>query len=430
MEIAIVGAGHVGLVTGACFADLGNRVVCVDRDPKKIASLRRGKVTFYEPGLESMVVHNLAKKRLSFTTQISEGVERSQIIFIAVGTPPLDSGEADLTGVEQVAKSIAQSMRGYRLIVEKSTVPVETGKWIQRTLKNFIHKRVPFDVASNPEFLREGTAIQDFLHPDRVVIGAESPRAKKLLLALYAPFQAPMVVTDIASAELIKHASNAFLATKISFTNVIANLCEQVGADVKKVAEGVGLDRRIGPAFLDAGVGYGGFCLPKDIEAFIRIAEKRDVDFQLLKAVKEINEGQRRLLIKKVEAELWNLKGKTIGILGLAFKPDTDDMRFAPSLEIIDALCKAGAKVRVFDPRAMKAAGPLLNGVSFAKDPYQLAKGIDCLVIVTEWNEFKELDLGRLKRLMRQPIVVDGRNLYDPDQMRRLGFRYASIGRG
>lgn len=429
MEISIIGAGHVGLVTGACFADLGNRVVCVDCDAKKVASLKRGRVPFYEPGLEPMVAHNLATKRLTFTTEIRRGVEGSQVIFIAVGTPPLESGEADLTGVEHVVKSVAQEMREYRLIVEKSTVPVETGKWIRETLKNFVRKKVPFDVASNPEFLREGTAVQDFLHPDRIVIGVESERARKLLSELYGPFQAPIVVTDIASAELIKHASNAFLATKISFVNAIAQLCERVGADVEKVAQGVGLDRRIGPHFLDAGVGYGGFCLPKDIDAFIRIAEKQGIDFGLLKAVREINDAQRQLLLKKVEQQLWNLKSKVVGILGLAFKPDTDDMRFAPSLEIVEALEKAGARVKVFDPRAMEPAKALMNGAVFAKDPYQLASGCDCLVIMTEWNEFKELDLQRIKRLMRQPVIVDGRNIYDPASMRRLGFRYASIGR-
>ncbi len=430
MNICIIGTGHVGLVTGACFADLGNRVICVDNDRKKIALLKKGKVPFFEPGLEPMVAHNMKEKRLLFAAEIAEGVARSQMIFIAVGTPPLPSGDADLTVVEKVARTIAGCMTKYRLIVEKSTVPVETGRWVRRTIAAFVREKVPFDVASNPEFLREGTAINDFLHPDRVVIGVESERAKSLLEQLYKPFHAPLVVTDIASAELIKHASNAFLSTKISFINSVAALCERVGADVEKVALGVGLDRRIGPAFLDAGIGYGGFCLPKDIEAFIRIAEKLGYDYKLLKAVKEINEDQRRSVIAKVEKLLWNLKDKRIGILGLAFKPDTDDMRFAPSIEVIGALAEAGARIKVFDPRAMEEAKKWLNGVTFAKDAYGAAKGSDCLVLLTEWNEFKELDLKRLKALMRQPILVDGRNLYDPAAVRKLGFTYAGVGRG
>ena len=430
MDVCIVGSGHVGLVTGACFAELGNRVICVDNNRDKIAKLKKGKLPYYEPGLDKLVRDNLAAKRLSFTTQISEGVRRCEVIFIAVGTPPLASGEADLTVVENVTRQIAEAMTSYRIIVEKSTVPVETGRWIARTLKHFVRKKVPFDVASNPEFLREGSAVHDFLHPDRVVIGVESARARTLLEKLYKPFKAPIVVTDIASAELIKHASNAFLATKISFINAVACICDSVGADVEKVAHGVGLDRRIGPSFLQAGLGYGGFCLPKDIEAFIRIAEKNGYDFSLLKAVKQVNEDQKQLLVKRVEQQLWNLRDKRIGVLGLAFKPDTDDMRFAPSLDVIDALEKAGAQVKVFDPQAMPEAKQLLDGVTFAKAPYELAKGCDCLVVVTEWKEFKELDLKRVKRLMRQPVVVDGRNLYDPSAMRRLGFRYVAMGRG
>ena len=431
MNICIIGAGHVGLVTGACFADLGNQVVCVDNDRKKIGLLKKGKAPFFEPGLEPMVVRNMEKKRLFFTTDIKEGVGKSQIIFIAVGTPPLPSGEADLTIIENVARSVAQCMKEYRLIVEKSTVPVETGKWVKHTIAAFVRKKVPFDVASNPEFLREGTAVNDFLHPDRVVIGVESERARGLLEQLYKPFHAPLVVTDIASAELIKHASNAFLSTKISFINAIANICEKVGADVEKVALGMGLDPRIGRAFLNAGAGFGGFCFPKDLEAFIHIAEKVGYDFQLLKAVREINESQKRSIVKKVEQKLWNLKGKRIGILGLAFKPDTDDLRFAPSLDVIRNLTATGARVCVFDPQAMKEAKVRLNSqVTFAQDPYHLAKGSDCLVVMTEWNEFKELDLKRIKRLMRQPVLVDGRNLYDPEGARKLGFTYVGIGRG
>ncbi len=429
MEICIIGAGHVGLVTAACFADLGHKVICVDNDAEKVATLRKGRATFYEPGLEPMVARTLVKKRLSFTTEIAEGVRQSKVIFIAVGTPPLSSGEADLTAVEEVARQIALTMTSYRLVVEKSTVPVETGRWVHHTLKSFVRKNVPFDVASNPEFLREGSAVHDFLHPDRVVIGVESAAARKILTDLYKPFKAPLMITDIASAELIKHASNAFLATKISFINAVAAICERVGADIEQVADGVGSDRRIGPAFLDPGVGFGGFCLPKDIEAFIRIAEKIGYDFDLLKAVKQINEEQRRLLVKKVEKHLWNLKGKRIGILGLAFKPETDDLRFAPSLEVIAALSKGGAKVTAYDPCAMEGARALLKGVGFAKDPYQLARGADCLVVLTEWKAFQKLNFSKIKKLMRQPVIVDGRNIYDPVEMKRLGFDYACIGR-
>ncbi len=431
MEICIIGAGHVGLVTGACFADLGNAVVCVDNDLKKIQTLRKGESPFYEPGLEPLVAHNLKRNRLSFTSSIAEGVRRSRVIFIAVGTPPRASGEADLTIVEHVCQKIARSMTGYRLIVEKSTVPVETGKWMKRTISAFLRRKIPFDVASNPEFLREGTAVSDFLHPDRVVVGVESARARALMEQLYKPFQSPLVVTDIASAELIKHASNAFLSTKISFINAVANICERVGADVEKVALGMGMDPRIGRAFLNAGAGFGGFCFPKDLDAFIRIAEKVGYDFGILKAVKQVNEAQKRSVVRKVEQQLWNLKGKKIGVLGLAFKPDTDDMRFAPALDLIEDLLKAGARVSAFDPQAMREAKVELDGqVAFAESPYDLAKGADCLVVMTEWNEFKEVDLARLKKLMRQPVIVDGRNIYDPERMRKLGFRYVGVGRG
>ncbi len=430
MELCVIGSGHVGLVTGACFADLGHSVICVDQDEAKIKGLRKGKVPFYEPGLSPMVAHAVAQKRLSFTTRISEGVKRSKVIFIAVGTPPLPSGEADLSSVEQVVRQIARSASGYRLIVEKSTVPVETGRQITETLAHLPRRGAKLDVASNPEFLREGSAVNDFLRPDRIVIGVESDRAKTLLTQLYRPLEAPLVVTDIASAELIKHASNAFLATKISFINAISILCDRVGADVEQVARGMGLDPRIGSAFLRAGAGYGGFCFPKDLEAFIRIAEKLGYDFKLLKATKEINEGQSLILLDKIGSTLWNLKGKAIGILGLAFKPETDDLRFAPSLGIIKALLASGAKIKVFDPQAMGGAKKLLGArVTFAKDPYALARGSDCLVVVTEWDEFEKLDLKRVKRLMRHPVVVDGRNLYDPAAMRRAGFRYVGMGR-
>lgn len=429
VKICVVGAGHVGLVTAACFAEMGHQVLCVDQNKKRVAALRRGKPWFYEPELEGLVRRNLKKKRLSFSSRVSEGVRRCSVIFIAVGTPPLDSGDADLTAVEQVIRTVASNAAGYRLIVEKSTVPVETGRRIREVLAHS-RRKGECDLASNPEFLREGSAVGDFFHPDRIVLGVESRRARKILEDLYRPLKAPRVVTNVESAELIKHASNAFLATKISFINALSVLCERVGADVEEVAQGMGLDQRIGRSFLCAGIGYGGFCFPKDLEAFIRISEKLGYDFQLLKATREINEAQKRVVVEKVERMLWNVKGKRIGILGLAFKPETDDMRFAPSLEIIAQLAQKGARLAAYDPQAMPAARRLLKSrVRFAKDPYQLARGADGLVLVTEWEEFRKLDFRRIRRLMKQPIVVDGRNLYDPDAMKRLGFRYAGIGR-
>ncbi|MCM8783447.1 MAG: UDP-glucose/GDP-mannose dehydrogenase family protein [Candidatus Omnitrophica bacterium] len=431
MKIGIIGSGYVGLVTGACFADLGNEVICMDSDKKKIELLKKGRVSFYEPGLEEMVVRNLREKRLSFTNQIKTVVKNSLVIFIAVGTPSKSGGEADLTFVENVAREIACNMRTYRIIVEKSTVPVETGKWIEHTIKVFNRGRVKFDIASNPEFLREGSAIQDFLHPDRIVIGVESRKAKEILSELYKPLKAPIIFTDINSAEMIKHAANSFLATKISFINAIANICEKTGADVLKVAEGMGLDKRIGRAFLDAGIGYGGSCFPKDVDAFIHIADKAGYEFELLKAVRKINENQKTLFLKKIKDALWVIQDKNIGILGLSFKPNTDDIRNAPSLEIISALLKEGANIRCFDPQAMpKVKEVLKDKIHFCRNSYEVARNADCLAIVTEWNEFKELDLLRLKRLMRQPIIIDGRNIYEPDKVKKLGFRYTGIGRG
>lgn len=433
MKISIIGTGYVGLVTGVCLADLGNSVLCADNDPYKIKQLKNLRMPIYEPGLEDLVRNNMKEKRLKFTANIKEAVENSEIIFIAVGTPSLENGEADLTGVENVAKIIARNMNGYKLIVEKSTVPVETGFWVTHTIKVNLPKsrrgRLAFDVASNPEFLREGQAIRDFMNPDRIVIGVESQRAKKLLLELYKPLRTHIVVTDIKSAELIKHASNSFLATKISFINAIAQICELVGADVAKVADGMGLDKRIGRAFLDAGAGYGGSCFPKDLDAFITIARKSGYDFALLKAVREINEAQKRHLVKKIKDALWLLKDKHIAILGLSFKPDTDDLRNAPALDIILQLQKEGAKIKAFDPRSMDKASKILSEVKFCKDVYETARGSDCLVIITEWNEFKEIDFLRLKRMMAQPIIVDARNIYEPQELKKLGFRYIGIGR-
>jgi len=430
MNISVVGAGHVGLVTGACFADLGNRVVMVDNDAKRVAGLKKGLMPFYEPGLKELVERGVREKRLSLTTSLKEGVTKSTVIFIAVGTPQKPNGEADLTYVENVARSIAQHLRGYRLIVEKSTVPVQTGHWVARTIKTYLTRQQPFDVASNPEFLREGTAIQDFIKPDRVILGAESSKAKELLVALYKPLGAPIVVTDINSAELIKHASNSFLAMKISFINAVAQICERGGADVQQVAHGMGLDPRIGRAFLNAGAGYGGFCFPKDVDAFIKISESLGYDFTLLKAVRQINEEQKRSFVAKIQRALWVLKGKTLGVLGLSFKPNTDDMRYAPALDIIESLQAEGAKVRAFDPQAMKEAAQLLPGVKLCRDAYEVARGADGLAVLTEWNEFKELDFKRIKTLLRQPLIIDGRNIYEPSRLRKLGFRYVSVGRG
>ena len=430
MNISVVGAGHVGLVTGACFADLGHQVVVVDNDAKRIANLKRGVMPYYEPGLEELVGRGVRERRLNFTTSLREGVAKSTIIFIAVGTPQKATGEADLSYVENVARYIAQHLPGYRLVVEKSTVPVQTGQWIQHTIKTYLKRKHPFDVASNPEFLREGTAIQDFMKPDRVVLGVETKRATEVLTKLYKPLGVPIVVTDINSAELIKHASNSFLSMKISFINAIAQICERAGADVQQVAEGMGLDPRIGRSFLNAGAGFGGLCFPKDLEAFIKIAEQLGYDFELLKAVRNINEQQKRGFAAKIQQALWVVKGKTIGVLGLAFKPNTDDMRYAPAIDVIEHLQGEGAHIRAFDPQAMGEARHLLPKVTLCKDPYEAARGADCLAILTEWNEFKELDFTRLKKLMRQPLLVDGRNIYDPKRLEALGFRYVGVGRG
>lgn len=427
MKLAVVGTGYVGLVSGVCFAEWGHQVVCVDNDAAKIDMLKKGQIPIYEPGLKELMDKNLA--RLSFTTSIEEATDKSDVIFIAVGTPSRPNGEADLSAVEKVAAAVARRMKSYKLVVEKSTVPVQTGDQVKRTMAVNNLNQVEFDVASNPEFLREGTAIEDSLKPDRVVFGTDSERARKLLLELYSPLGCPIVATDIQSSELIKHASNSFLAMKISFINAVANVCERSGANVEQVAEGMGLDRRIGRSFLNAGIGFGGFCFPKDLQAFIRISEKLGYDFRLLKAVEGINEDQKRLFVKKIEELVWNIQGKTIGILGLAFKPNTDDMRFAPSIDIIEALQKDGAHVKAYDPVAMERAKQVLKNVEYCSNPYDVAKEADCLVLVTEWDEFKKLDLARVKSLMKVPALADGRNLYDPARMKELGFIYRSIGR-
>ncbi len=429
MRIAIAGAGYVGLVTGTCFAELGNDVTCVDIDEEKIKKLNNNIIPIYEPELEELVIRNKKHGRLNFTTDLKKVIKESEIIFICVGTPPKSNGEADLSYVENVARTIAEVMDSYKLIVEKSTVPVETGEKVAKIIRAYNTHKVDFDIVSNPEFLREGSAVNDFMHPDRIVVGCESKKAKQIIQKLYEPLKAPIIFTDIKSAEIIKHASNSFLATKISFINAIANICELAGADVEKVADGIGYDKRIGRAFLNAGIGYGGFCFPKDAEAFIRISEKLGYDFKLLSTVQEINYHQRKHFIKKIEKALGIVKNKTIGILGLAFKPNTDDMRFAPSIDIITELQKEGAKIKAYDPQAMEKAKQILKNVIYCNTPYEVAKYADALVIITEWNEFKELDLKRIKSLMRHALIIDGRNIYNQDEVKREGFTYLSIGR-
>jgi len=429
MKITVAGSGYVGLVTGACFAELGNDVTCVDIDKEKIRKLNDNIMPIYEPGLDQIVKRNRKEKRLAFTTDLKDAIKKSEIVFICVGTPPKENGEADLSYVENVARAIAEVMDSYKVIVEKSTVPVQTGEDVQKTIKAYNIHKSDFDVVSNPEFLREGSAVDDFMKPDRIVIGCESEKAKQMMKKLYEPLKAPILFTDIKSAEIIKHASNSFLATKISFMNAIANICELTGADVEKVAEGMGLDKRIGRQFLNAGIGYGGFCFPKDAEAFIRIAEKIGYDFKLLKATQEINNDQKKNFAKKVGKALWVVKGKTIGILGLAFKPNTDDMRFAPSVDIIQDLQKEGAKIKAYDPEAMEKAKQILKGIDYCKDPYETVKDADALLILTEWNEFKELDMEKVRNAMKHKLIIDGRNIYNPVEMKKLGFHYISIGR-
>ena len=449
MNIAIIGSGYVGLVTGVCLSNIGHRVICVDNDDAKIKSLKAGGVPIFEPGLEPLLKRFLKEKKISFTTSIKEATREATVIFIAVGTPSKKNGEADLTYVENVAREIAVNMDSYKLIVEKSTVPTATGQRIERTIslnlprhlqKNKINgpknrrkqklSGLEFDVASNPEFLREGSAVADFMHPDRIVIGVESKRAEKILREIYKPLKAPIVVTNINSAEMIKHASNSFLATKISFINAVSQICDRVGADVLKVAEGMGLDKRIGRGFLDAGIGYGGSCFPKDVDAFIRLSEKSGYHFTLLKEVRQVNESQKNSFVHLIEDKLWIIKNKVIGVLGLAFKPDTDDMRNAPAIDLIQTLQNEGAKIKATDPQAMERAKEIFSGVEFCRDAYTAARGCDCLLILTEWKEFKELNFSKIRKSMRHPIIFDGRNMLEKEKMERWGFEYFGIGRG
>ncbi len=435
LDLCVVGAGYVGLVTGACLADIGHRVVCVDSDPRKLKSLKAGKVPIHEPGLDELFRRAVKSKRLSFAASVEEGLNfkgrRAAVVFIAVGTPPRADGSADLSAVEAVAETVAKSIDSYTVIVDKSTVPVETGEWVSRTVQRFNKSGTAYDVVSNPEFLSEGSAVKDFLHPDRVVLGVSSKRAEAVMRAVYAPLRAAVLVTDVKSAELIKHASNSFLAAKISYINAVSELCEKVGADVKLVARGMGLDRRIGPMFLNAGIGFGGFCFPKDLEAFYWISKQKGYDFPLLKAVQEINDRQKGWIARKIEEKLWNLEGKTVALLGLAFKPDTDDMRFAPAIDIAAQLARRGVKLRAYDPVAMGRARalPEFADVKFAADEYDALRGADAAAVVTEWPRFKDLDLRRAKKLMRTAVLLDGRNIFDREAARSLGFDYAGVGR-
>lgn len=429
MRLSVIGTGYVGLVTAVCFADHGHTVIGVDRDAERIRMLRDGRPPIYEPGLEELLSRGQAAGRLRFTTDTAEAVRDSDIIFITVGTPALDTGDADLAAVAAVAEGIAGALTEYRLIVEKSTVPVRTGERIRDQIHLLTRGAVPFDVACNPEFTREGSAIRDFLHPDRIVLGVTSDRSERLLRELYAPFECPIIVTDVATAELIKHASNAFLALKISYINAVAGVCERVGADVRVVADGMGYDQRIGRAFLDAGVGYGGSCLPKDVSAFVQISRDIGYEFRLLEEVARVNEGQRETLLRHLKSALWVLSNRTIAVLGLAYKANTDDMRDAPAVPIIARLRQEGAIVRAYDPIAETNARRLMPDIEYCSTPYDAAQGSDALVLLTDWEEFRTLDLARIKDLMRRPVLIDGRNLLDPQRARGLGFHYAGMGR-
>jgi UDPglucose 6-dehydrogenase len=429
MKLTIIGTGYVGLVTGTCFAEVGHQVVCVDNDAAKVKLLQSGGIPIYEPDLEELVKKNVAAGRLSFTNSTAEGVQKSDVIFIAVPTPPQADGSVDLSFIEKVARDIAAAMISYKIVVDKSTVPVKTGEKVSETIKRYCPAKVEFDVVSNPEFLREGFAVGDLMKPDRVVIGVGSQRPVAAMKEIYKPFNAPIVVTDINSAELIKHAANSFLALKISYINAIATVCEAAGANVQEVAQGIGLDERIGRRFLNAGIGFGGSCFPKDLSAFIKISEQVGYDFRLLKEVHRINAEQMDRFVKKITDALWVLKDKTIGVLGLAFKQNTDDVRSSPAIDLCQHLQKEGATLRVHDPKAMEKAKSVLLNVTYVDDMNAVAEGCDALVVATEWDEFKKLDLERAKKSLTHPILFDGRNLFDHEEMKRLGWIYKSVGR-
>lgn len=430
MNICVIGVGYVGLVTGAVFADLGNEVICIDVVEEKIKMLQEGKIPIYEPGLEEMVVRNTKDSRLFFSTSIAKGVKRAEIIFICVGTPPRANGETDLSYVEAVAKGIAEAMDSYKIIVNKSTVPVGTGDFVRKIIEKNKKVDTDFDVVSNPEFLREGSAIQDTICPDRIVIGAPNKKVAMKLLELYATLGRPMLITDVYSAEIIKYASNAFLATKISFINAIANICEKAGANVTDVTRGMGYDSRIGPDFLSAGLGFGGSCFPKDSESLVQTSAKLGYNFDLLQAVININKERGAHFVNLIKARINPLSDKILGVLGLAFKPNTDDMRDAKSIEIINSLLNEGARIKAYDPAAMENAKKILPHITYCSSAYEAAENADALVIITDWREFRLLNMERIKELMRRPVIFDGRNIYDPEKKKRLGFEYYSIGRG
>lgn len=427
MKISIVGTGYVGLVTGAIFADLGNEVCCVDINKERIGGLKKSKVPFFEPGIAELVGKNVNKKRLNFTTDYRDCIPESKVVFIAVGTPPKENGEADLTQLFSAVEETAKHLKGYTIIAIKSTIPIGYEKELEETVRR--HSKAQFEFAATPEFLREGTAIEDALHPDRIVIGTKSQKAQKVLLEIHAPLSGERIVCDIRSAQLIKYAANAFLATKISFANGIATLSEKMKADVEKVLEGVAADKRIGSSFMHPGLGYGGSCLPKDVMAFLAQSKKFGFDFGLLSEVDTINSDQVFRLVDKAEKTIGSFRDKIIGVWGLSFKPNTDDIREAPAIKLISNLLTKGAKVKVYDPVAMSNAKKIIENVEFAKDAYDAAEGVDLLFIATEWNEFREVDLQKLKKLMKSPIVVDGRNIYTRDNMADNGFTYLSVGR-
>jgi UDPglucose 6-dehydrogenase len=434
-HIAVVGTGYVGLVTGACLADFGNRVVCLDSDAGKIERMRALELPFFEPGLPEIVARNVHERRLEFESDIEGALERAQVVFITVGTPPKPDGSADTSAIYAVAKTVARKLDGYKLIVQKSTAPVGTARKLYGFIRRHARRGAEFDVASNPEFLREGSAIETFMRPDRVVIGAESAKAAKILKKIHDPLfliETPMVVTNLETAELIKYAANSFLATKISFINEIANLCEAIGADVKTVAKGIGMDRRIGSKFLHAGPGYGGSCFPKDTLALAAIAREVGLRTGIVEATVTANENQMSRMVGKIAKAVGGGRGKRVAVLGLAFKPNTDDLRAAPALTIIAGLKRRGIQVSAFDPVAMSKADGLreLKGVRLAKDPYEAARGADAIAIVTEWNEFRDMNLRRLKRLMRKPVLCDLRNIYDPDEVEAAGMKHVGVGRG
>jgi len=432
MNICVIGVGYVGLVTGACFAEFGIKVTCVDNDREKISGLQQGKIPIYEPGLEELVLKNVREKRLQFTDNLEEGVKHSLVVFIAVGTPSDKEGRADLRYVKEVAEAIGRTMDGYKIIVTKSTVPVGTGQLISRIVRQHQKKKHPFDIVSNPEFLREGSAIEDFMHPNRVVIGAQSDQAVAIMKDLYSPLyliETPFLITGVETAEMIKYASNAFLAAKISFINEMANICERVGADVHQVARGMGLDQRIGPKFLHPGPGFGGSCFPKDTQAIVQLAQSLGYEFEIVKAVLKVNQRQKQIMVDKIVTVAGPLKGKTLGVLGLTFKPNTDDIREAPALTIIKKLVALGAHIQIYDPAGMPEARKVLKKVEFKEDLYGAGQDAEALILITEWNQFRNIDWSRMKGLLKRPLVIDLRNMYDPVKMHKQGITYHSVGR-